>query len=544
MPSLGDVFGLNAAKKVNDATQEAKGTLTSGRDAAIERIDGGKAGWWQPLEQNFHYGNTAINNGYDRANWGLDSAANVLKGAAGNQSGLIGSGFNTARGVNDSAAENRLTALGNNFGSAYNTQGQTGQNAIGTVNQANREAQRSLNTGAQGQLGELRTGAMGQLDELARGYNTAQSQTQGGYGNARDAINQQYGRAEDAIGAGTQNALSYLTPLQTAGTAANDLYFGALGARGADAQRTALESYQGANNPREELIKQTLARQFNARGLNGSGAHELAAARALTENQNTWINQLGQAAGQGGQYGVQAANFAQQGGRDLGNFAAQRGQAESGLYTGEAGALSPQSFQDGQLAGQVRGNLGTQAGSVLGNLGTQQAQRATNYGNNVGQMILGTGDDQARIAQELGLQQSNIIGQQGVANAANYTDEAIRQAQIQGNLGTSLATNEANKGQNLLQQALALMQQGNQRYGKEAEYNRQDDGSIANLLYGNAQQLAGLTTAGATAQNAGNQQAMGNIVNLATMAAQAAMGLPPMGSKSNANSYGYSLSSS
>lgn len=511
MPSLGDLLngftGGTQRREAQNANREATTALNTGRDQAINTIRDGKGAWWNPMQTGYDTQQSALNVGYQGAQTGMQHAQNAINQGTGNQQGILANAFGNYQNTVGNTAGTQLGQIGSGYTGALGAQMGSAQRGSNLINRGTQQANQQLTQGAAGNLGAL-----------AGGYDQSRQDVTQGYTGARGVIGDQYGRAENAIGQGTQQALGYVQPFQQTGTAANTAYGNVLGLNGADAQRTEFANYSAANNPRAQVIEGDLAKLFNARGLLNSGAHVAATTRELLRDQNSWIDRLGQAAAQGGQYGTTAGQIAQQGGRDLSQLAANRGQSEAGILTGEAGMLAPQAYQYGQ-----------QSGGIMGALGSQLAGNTLSGSNRLSDIALNTGDDTSRLYESQGLRGADITGTAGTSIANAYRDLGLQQSGVEGARTSSIANLYNQMGQADLGRGKDIAALAGQRYGTEMANNRQDDQTIAQLLYGNAQQNAGLQQQlGGQLIGAANQ-GVGNVTNLATMVAQMAMGMPPTG---------------
>ena len=170
----------------------------------------------------------------------------------------------------------------------------------------------------------------------------------------------------DAYGQGYSQAQGYLTPYSQQGSQANNLYGTYLGLNGADAQRSALADYAGADPFRqynEDMANRGMARQFNRMGMLDSGNMRLATARAsLERGSQDYNNYLQRLAGLG-QQGYGAASM-------LGNFAMQNGSNVAGLWNNfaknQAGAEVQRANALAQAAGILPNNLMRLGGLAIG----------------------------------------------------------------------------------------------------------------------------------------------------------------------------------
>lgn len=169
---------------------------------------------------------------------------------------------------------------------------------------------------------------------------------QGGFDQGRGYVEDYYNRGRDE-----------LTPYSQQGQGANKLYGTYLGLDGADAQRSAFNTYAGSDPFRqynENQANRGLALQWNKLGMLDSGNSRLAMSRAALERGsqdfNTYMQRL-------------------------------QGQGQQGL--GAAGQLAGFANQTGGLLGQMRTNLGQQqAGNAIQHQNALSAADGI-FGNNL-----------------------------------------------------------------------------------------------------------------------------------------------------------------
>lgn len=162
-------------------------------------------------------------------------------------------------------------------------------------------------------------------------------------------------RGLDALNQGYTQARGYLDPYAQSGAQANSRYGTYLGLNGADAQRSALAEYAGADPFRqynEDMANKGLARQYNRMGMLDSGNFRMAAARAnLERGSQDYNNYLARLAGLA-QQGAGAAG-------QLGGYAMNNGQGVAGLWSG---------YGQNQAGNEIqRGNAMAQASGIFGN---------------------------------------------------------------------------------------------------------------------------------------------------------------------------------
>lgn len=191
-------------------------------------------------------------------------------------------------------------------------------------------------------------------------------------------------RGLDALNQGYTQARGYLDPYAQSGTQANNLYGTYLGLNGADAQRSALAGYAGADPFRqynEDMANKGLARQFNRMGMLDSGNFRMAAARAnLERGSQDYNNYLARLAGLS-QQGAGAAG-------QLGNFAMNNGQGVAGLWNGYGQNQAGNEIQHGNALAQASGIFGNNL-MKLGGLGvalmTGNPGMSLGFGGSLGQ---------------------------------------------------------------------------------------------------------------------------------------------------------------
>lgn len=197
---------------------------------------------------------------------------------------------------------------------------------------------------------------MGLLGDLWGGF-TGESQkkfTNEAFANSTRELQQGRDKGLDAYGQGYSQAQGYLNPYAQSGGQANNLYGTYLGLNGADAQRSALAGYAGADPFRqfnEDQANRGLARQFNKMGMLDSGNSRLAMSRAsLERGSQDYNNYLGRLAGMSQQgYGAAGA---------LGGMAMQNGQNIAGLWNNYGQAQAGNEIQKGNALSQASGIFG------------------------------------------------------------------------------------------------------------------------------------------------------------------------------------------
>lgn len=151
---------------------------------------------------------------------------------------------------------------------------------------------------------------------------------------AESALSQGYG---DQTGYYNQ-AIGTLSPYQKQGTAANDMYYNALGTNGADAQNTAINTI--TSNPlfqgQLEQDSNAVARRLNAVGQGGGGLANLAAQRVFQQTAGNWLDRYRDAGNQGFQASGAVAGL-QQG---LGDNAMGYGATKAGNAINYGNALA------------------------------------------------------------------------------------------------------------------------------------------------------------------------------------------------------------
>lgn len=239
---------------------------------------------------------------------------------------------------------------------------------------------------------------------LDKGYGDARGNLETGYegatgalDGARGDINTGYGRAQQALRGGVGKAAAQYRPYQQTGNRANALYSNALGINGAANQQAFMRRYQGSDPFRDsnaDFASNALMRQFNARGMSGSGVAAQAVAREnLRRGSQDYENYLNRLAGlqqQGmgvaqnmaslyGNQGQQLAQLGYQSGQDLANIQGKRaamdygyGQDQAGLDTDLANTKAGNRVNLGNALANSRGILGNNLMSLLG-VGTQAA---------------------------------------------------------------------------------------------------------------------------------------------------------------------------
>lgn len=184
---------------------------------------------------------------------------------------------------------------------------------------------------------------------------TAKKYANEAYQNSTRTLQEGRDKGIDALNQGYTQARGYLSPYAESGTQANNLYGTYLGLNGADAQRSALVGYAGADPFRQfnaDLAAKTMARSFNRMGMLDSGNHTMAAARANLErgsqDYNSYLSRLAGLA----QQGAGAAG-------QLGGYAMNNGQGLAGLWQG---------YGQNQAGNEIqRGNALAQASGIFGN---------------------------------------------------------------------------------------------------------------------------------------------------------------------------------
>lgn len=216
-----------------------------------------------------------------------------------------------------------------------------------------------LQNGARDATNILNNGAATANANLAQGFQGAQQQTAKGL----KSVGQGQQQARTDINAGTDNALTALSPYQQSGTQANTLYGNALGLNGADAQRSFGANYAASDPFRaqnQQFATDATLQSLNARGLSGSGyAVAQVADQNLRRGSQDYENYLNRLQGQQGQ-GFQAAG-AQAG------YQANRGNALSDISTNAANARAG-------IYGQ-RAGIQTGYGDATSNLNYGNAQQ-------------------------------------------------------------------------------------------------------------------------------------------------------------------------
>lgn len=180
-----------------------------------------------------------------------------------------------------------------------------------------------------------------------------------------------------------QQGNAYLQPFATAGQGANKLYGTYLGLDGADAQRQAFQTYQGADPFRqynEDNALRAVARQQNRLGMLDSGNARYAMSRAMLDR----------------------------GSQDFGEYMQRlSGMGQQGM--GAANALAGYANQTGGMLGQMRMGLGT-----------QQAGNAINYQNSLAAADGIFGNNLLKIAG-LGMGFMNPGGNKGLPQSYGQT---------------------------------------------------------------------------------------------------------------------------
>ena len=220
---------------------------------------------------------------------------------------------------------------------------------------------------------------MSLLGDLWGGF-TGESQkkyTNEAFANSTRELQQGRDKGLDAYGQGYSQAQGYLSPYATQGGQANNLYGTYLGLNGADAQRSALQNYAGADPFRqfnEDQANRGLARQFNKMGMLDSGNSRLAMSRASLErgsqDYNNYLGRLSQLGQQGMGAAGQLGGYAMQNGGNIANLWNNYGTTQAGNEIQKGNALSQASGIFGNnlmkvvplAAAAATGNWGALAG--------------------------------------------------------------------------------------------------------------------------------------------------------------------------------------
>ena len=140
---------------------------------------------------------------------------------------------------------------------------------------------------------------------------------------------------------------TYLQPYAQQGHGANKLYGTFLGLDGADAQRGAFQTYQGADPFRqynEDNALKAMSRQYNRLGMLDSGNSRYAMSKAMLDRGSQDFGEYMQRLGGLGQQGMGAANqlagFANQTGGMLGQMRMGLGQQQAGNAINYGNAMS------------------------------------------------------------------------------------------------------------------------------------------------------------------------------------------------------------
>lgn len=205
--------------------------------------------------------------------------------------------------------------------------------------------------------------------QLERSKAQADNALAQGKTDALGAYNTSNTAAQGALTSGYNSAQGYLQPYAAGGQRAQDMYWNALGVNGAGAQKSFMSNYSSGDPFRawnDDNTAKMIARQSAARGWGGgAGMTQLALARAGMErgsqDYESYMNRLGQQAGQGAQFSGQQSSLASGYGQGMAGLNSQYGNNVANLYYG---------------------NAQQQAGNAI-NFGNAMAQNSNVFANNM-----------------------------------------------------------------------------------------------------------------------------------------------------------------
>lgn len=401
--------------------------------------------------------------------------------------------------------------------------------ALGTYGNALNASQGSENRALQALLGNFGGGGGGGtgLGASAYGLNVGTGGFTGSPGSFTakgvEYLQNAEGRGLEQIQQGTQQGLGYLDSYNQAGQSALARQAAITGAAGPEAQQQAINDF--TESPGQDWLRnrqeQALLRNSAAIGGLGGGTVRTAlqdqAAGIAAQQQQQYINNLAQLAGQGQAAAGSQAGLAQQGGLSGGNLVGSLAGQAASLYGNQAsieGQLQGQAManasnasiasarlnQERNLAaanliagfsGQNTGIFGNQAGvygnqaNVYGNLGSGLAGLYSGTGVNQANLAVGAGQDLSGLAERGGTQLANVI-----------SGTAAGQAGLQTGLGGQLSaynTDASNNIANLVNQAGT----------GQADLRTNLAALLANLTTGQGTQGANLALSAGQAQAAG-----------------------------------------
>lgn len=303
---------------------------------------------------------------------------------------------------------------GGTFSQFSNTNEASARSALTKGYRGGEKVAKGYLTGGKGKIGGIKDTVKDYgkaMDTISGGYGTGRTDITTGTGQQVGAVNTGLDKSVAAVTGGANQALAEFDPYARAGTAASDLYMGALGTdpTGHAAAVDAFQVSPGYEFEMEQGLNQ-LERRAAARGQLGSGNTSLDSLEfsqgLANQDWGDWLDRLAAEQAMGVTVAGQRSGIETGLGRDL-----------SGLYTGAGTALSGIYGTEGtQLA-----NLATGEADKLSGLTTDLAGEKSDYAKTMADLAyrtkMGLGQTQAGYLLGKDKTGGNILG--AIAGAAN-----------------------------------------------------------------------------------------------------------------------------